>query len=117
LQDAVQQGSATLAKDYLAALDWPDVLYSGLGEIFERADAILTPAALGPAPKGLGSTGDAIFNSIWTFLGTPAVTIPAMTSEEGLPMGVQLVGPRGEDARLLRSARWLLEWIETLSDA
>lgn len=117
LQDAVQQGSATLAKDYLTALDWPDVLNSGLEEIFERADAILTPATLGPAPKGLDSTGDAIFNSLWTFIGTPAVTIPAMTSEEGLPMGVQLIGPRGEDARLLRSARWLLEWIETLSDA
>ncbi len=37
----------------------------------------------------------------------PAVTLPLLTTETGLPMGVQLVGRRGDDARLLRTARWL----------
>jgi Asp-tRNA(Asn)/Glu-tRNA(Gln) amidotransferase A subunit family amidase len=40
----------------------------------------------------------------------PAVTLPLMRGEDGLPMGVQLVGFRGDDARLLRTARWLAQW-------
>lgn len=107
---ALEEGNAIAARDYLAALDWPRVLNAGLAEIFERCDAILCPAAPGPAPQGLASTGDAIFNGLWTFCGTPAVTVPILSAENGLPMGVQLIGPRGEDARLLRTARWLDEW-------
>ena len=59
------------------------------------------------APLGLESTGDPLFNGLWTLVGTPAITIPAFVSGEGLPMGLQIVGPRGDDARLLRTARWL----------
>ncbi|MEL7462356.1 MAG: amidase family protein, partial [Pseudomonadota bacterium] len=73
-------------------------------------DVILCPAAPGPAPEGLASTGNAIFNGLWTYLGTPAITLPLFEAENDLPMGVQLVGPRGNDARLLRSARWLQDW-------
>lgn len=109
-QKALQDGSATLARDYIAALDWRGVLNAGLSEIFERCDAILCPAAPGTAPEGLAYTGDAIFNGLWTLCGTPAITLPLLTAENGLPMGVQLVGPVGNDARLLRSARWLDEW-------
>ena len=115
IQAAMQEGSATLAKDYLAALDWPEVYYAGLKEIFGHADVILTPAAPGPAPKDLATTGSAIFNGLWTMMGTPAVTIPVLTSQGGMPMGIQLVGPRGYDGRLLRSARWLWNWIDEQS--
>ena len=108
MRAALDTGRRTLARDYLAALDWPDVLYAGLEEIFERCDAIVTPATPGPAPEGLESTGDAIFNGLWTMLGTPAVTIPVFQAANGLPMGLQLVGRRGDDARLLRTARWLM---------
>jgi Asp-tRNA(Asn)/Glu-tRNA(Gln) amidotransferase A subunit family amidase len=104
---ALEAGRAVSAKDYLAALDWQGVLGAGVAEIFERADAILCPAAPGPAPEGLGSTGSAIFNGLWTYLGLPAVTLPLLEAENGLPMGVQLVGRKGDDARLLRTARWL----------
>jgi Asp-tRNA(Asn)/Glu-tRNA(Gln) amidotransferase A subunit family amidase len=92
------------------------VLYAGLDEIFARCDAILCPAATGPAPQGLEYTGDAIFNGLWTLLGTPAVTVPAFTAENGLPMGLQLVGPRGQDGRLLRNANWIYRWLETATD-
>ncbi|SPH24033.1 Putative amidase AmiD [Defluviimonas aquaemixtae] len=112
LQEALQEGSATLAKDYLAALDWRDVLYAGLAEIFSHADAILAPAAPGPAPEGLETTGDPIFNGLWTFVGTPTVTVPVFTAGNGLPMGAQLVGARGGDARLLRTATWLYDWLD-----
>jgi amidase len=70
-------------------------------------DALLTASALGEAPKGQDSTGDARCNSIWTLAGTPCVTLPAGTGSNGLPLGVQLVGARFTDARLLDVARWV----------
>ncbi|MGB0658584.1 MAG: amidase [Mangrovicoccus sp.] len=115
-QEAMQEGAGILARDYLAARDWREVLYAGLGQIFEHADAILCPASLGPAPQGLDSTGDSIFNGLWTFTGCPAVSLPLLTAENGLPMGVQLVGPRESDGRLLRTAAWLQDWAQSLSE-
>jgi Asp-tRNA(Asn)/Glu-tRNA(Gln) amidotransferase A subunit family amidase len=105
----VEQGRQISAADYLAARDWRDTLYAGLGEIFERYDAILTPAVPGEAPVGLQSTGSAAFNVLWSLTGVPAVTLPLLSGANGLPVGVQLVGPRGDDGRLLRSARWLAQ--------
>jgi aspartyl-tRNA(Asn)/glutamyl-tRNA(Gln) amidotransferase subunit A len=70
----------------------------------------VTPAGAGPGAAGLGSTGSSIFNGLWTLCGTPAVTVPLLATDGGLPMGVQLVGRRGDDARLLRTARWLAAW-------
>ena len=101
-------GRTISAADYLAALDWRDTLYAGIEEVFERYDAIVTPAAPGEAPFGLDSTGSAAFNSLWTLLGVPAVTVPLLTGANGLPVGVQLIGPRFNDGKLLRSARWLV---------
>jgi Asp-tRNA(Asn)/Glu-tRNA(Gln) amidotransferase A subunit family amidase len=111
LRAALDAGKAIPARDYIAALDWPRVLVAAIEEILTRADAILAPAAPGPAPEGLAATGDPIFNGLWTLCGVPAVTIPVLQSSAGLPMGVQLVGRRGDDGRLLRSARWLMERI------
>jgi Asp-tRNA(Asn)/Glu-tRNA(Gln) amidotransferase A subunit family amidase len=85
----------------------------GLGRIFDRYDAILTPSAVGAAPRGLQSTGDPMFCTLWTFAGMPALNLPLMQGANGLPLGVQLVGPRHDDARLLRTARWLAEAVET----
>ena len=59
------------------------------------------------APAGLDSTGSPVFCTLWTYCGTPAITLPLMEDPNGLPLGVQLVGRRGDDARLLRTARWL----------
>jgi Asp-tRNA(Asn)/Glu-tRNA(Gln) amidotransferase A subunit family amidase len=77
-----------------------------LAPIFARFDAILTPSSPGPAPEGLLSTGEAIFNAFWTYAGTPCVNLPLL-EVDGLPMGLQLVGPKGADGALLRTARWL----------
>ena len=99
-------GDKVLARDYLSALDWPAVFNAGLDEIFERCDVLLTPATTGAAP-GVETTGDPVFNGLWTLCGSPAITLPLFSTEEGMPMGVQLVGRRGDDARLLRTARWL----------
>lgn len=109
LRDGIEAGNKVMARDYIAALDWRQILSPMLAKIFARFDAIVTPAAPGPAPEGLGATGSPAFNSLWTLCGTPAVTIPALEASNGLPMGVQLVGRHGDDARLLRTANWLAQ--------
>lgn len=114
--EAIAAGRAVSARDYLAALAARKRLTTALDEVFARCDAILCPAALGPAPQGLGDTGDPIFNGIWTFAGVPALSLPVFTSEAGLPMGLQLVGPAHRDGRLLRTAMWLDSWIDNLGD-
>ena len=83
------------------------ILEAGLEQIFDRYDAILTPAARGEAPAGLDATGDPIFCSLWTFVGLPAVSLPLLQGSTSLPIGVQMIGARNGDSRLLRNARWL----------
>lgn len=112
LSGMIEEGRQTSAPAYLNARDWRPVLNAGLDQIFERCDAIITPSATGPAPHGLGATGNPVFCTLWTFCGTPAINLPLLRAENGLPIGVQLVGRRGDDARLLRTARWLVETLE-----
>ena len=69
-------------------------------------DALLTPSAPGEAPEGLASTGDPVFNRVVTWLGFPAVSLPAGTGCSGLPLGVQLVGAPLAEATLLAVASW-----------
>jgi Asp-tRNA(Asn)/Glu-tRNA(Gln) amidotransferase A subunit family amidase len=108
LRGLIERGREVRAVDHQRALRRIAPAVESLDELFmQRYDAILTPPALGTAPKGLGSTGDPVFCSIWTLLGMPAVTLPLMQGANGLPLGVQLVGRKGYDARLLRTARWL----------
>ncbi|WP_332052703.1 amidase [Reyranella sp.] len=78
-----------------------------LAETWERFDFLLTPAAKGEAPAGLGSTGDPMFNRIWTLLGTPCIALPFNTGAFGLPLSLQLVGPLRGDDRLIAGARWV----------
>jgi len=110
LRTRLERGRAILARDYLQALaQVPPLIARYAGPLEHGYDAILTPAAPGTAPEGLASTGDPMFNSVWTLCGMPAVTLPLMTGGNGLPLGVQLVGARHQDGRLLRTARWLVE--------
>lgn len=109
LRALIERGRKIPATDYMHALGARAPLNEALDGVFDEYDAILTPAAPGPAPRGLDSTGNPVFCTLWTYLGMPAVTLPLLTSENGLPMGVQLVGRRGNDARLLRTANWVVK--------
>jgi Asp-tRNA(Asn)/Glu-tRNA(Gln) amidotransferase A subunit family amidase len=110
LRGLIERGRETRAVDHQRALRSLVPMAESFDELFmERYDAILTPPALGTAPKGLGATGDPAFCSLWTLCGMPAITLPLMQGANGLPLGVQLVGRRNFDARLLRTARWLAQ--------
>ena len=78
-----------------------------LDALFDRVDAIVTPSATGEAPEGLGNTGDAIFNSLWTQTGLPAVTVPSGWGPRKLPLGFQVVGRYREDEDALKVASWV----------
>jgi Asp-tRNA(Asn)/Glu-tRNA(Gln) amidotransferase A subunit family amidase len=107
LRDLLAEGGRNSAVRYLAARANAEHYRAGLVDILKTADAIITLSAPGAAPKGT-ATGSPVFNSLWTLTGLPAVTIPLLKGEGGLPIGTQLVGAPGEDARLLRTATWLV---------
>jgi Asp-tRNA(Asn)/Glu-tRNA(Gln) amidotransferase A subunit family amidase len=108
LRTLLERGREVRALHYQQAIAQIQPIHYSFVKLFEqRYDAILTPAAPGAAPKGLASTGDPSFCTLWTLCGMPAISLPLVESTNGLPLGVQLVGPRNGDARLLRTARWL----------
>jgi len=113
LCEMIERGQQVSDEDYDAALRKREVYNALLGEFFDEYDAILTPSTPGPAPAGIDATGSPIMSTIWTFCGTPALNLPVFQSAQGLPFGMQAVGPRDEDARLFRNARWLLDVLNT----
>ena len=77
------------------------------GLLFENCDVLLVPSSTGAAPKGLEFTGDSVFNRLWTLLGMPCVNVAGLADEDGLPLGIQIVAPFGQDAKALQAAHWL----------
>lgn len=88
-----------------------------LDELFAGCDVIVAPPALGPAPQGLDSTGDAAMNSVWTALGVPAVCIPVLRDADDLPVGVQVIARPGDDAGALAIAAWLEQGLRSSAAA
>jgi len=108
LAQIVEDGRSVTAVEYQSAKALQSALQAELAELFAVYDAIVTPAAPGQAPRGT-ATGSPVFCTPWTLAGTPALSLPILRGAEGLPIGVQMVGGLGEDARLLGTARWMLE--------
>ncbi len=114
LLEALDAASALTGEQYAEALAGFEAAAAFFEELFNDFDAIVTPAAAGEAPAGLAGTGDPIFCTIWTFGGLPCLTLPLLSGGRGLPIGVQLVGGLEDDARLARTAQWLLNHLETI---
>ena len=98
LATGLQIGDGQHARDLALARAQGDAL----AQVFDACDLLITPATHGEAPAGLGATGDPLFSRAWTLLGVPTLTLPAFRGPGGLPVGIQLVGARGQDEALLQ---------------
>ena len=107
MQDAITRGNKYSAKEYAEAIDFMKRSYESYQEVFEDYHGVLSPSSPGVAPKGLKSTGTAEFNKVWSYLGTPCISLPLLEGENNLPLGVQLIGDKYDDHRFLGIARWL----------
>lgn len=103
LADLVRRGLLISVEHYDETLRYIDSCRAQFAELFKRTPVILTPAAVGPAPAGLASTGDPSMNAPWTALGTPAISIPLPVGN-ALPLGLQLTAEHGNEDRVLRTA-------------
>ena len=107
MREAIEKGLKHSAYDYANAIDFMKQSYESYKEVFEDYHGVITPSSSGVADKGLKSTGSADFQKIWTYLGLPTISLPLLTGENDLPLGVQLVGDKLDDLRFLGTANWL----------
>lgn len=107
LQGIMNAGVAVTAAQYDQAQALVARCRAQLADVFQDVDVLLVPSAPGAAPAGLDNTGDPIFCRIWTVLHTPTVNIPAGHAPNGMPVGLQVVGPVGGDAFTLAAAHAL----------
>jgi Asp-tRNA(Asn)/Glu-tRNA(Gln) amidotransferase A subunit family amidase len=108
LVELIESGGQVVAVDYLQARELARRLHEEVESLFDSCDVLMLPAAIGTAPAGLEATGDPLFCSMASLFGMPAISLPLLVGENGLPIGVQLVGRRFDDGRLLRAANWLV---------
>ena len=93
--------------EYIAARKLVAQCQRLLEDTFAQLDVLLVPSAPGEAPQGIETTGDSVFNRIWTALHVPAVTVPVFKGPSGLPVGAQLIGAFGDDYATLARAQWV----------
>ena len=109
LSKMLEEGRNFAQNEYDEALEIKASAGSFFQSFFEDFDAILSPSASGEAPLlSEGHTGNPIFCTVWTLAGLPTLNLPIMQGENGLPIGLQMVGRLRDDARLLRTARWFM---------
>jgi len=111
LCEMIERGQKVLATEYNFSVSKINDYSAFLDDLFDEYEAVLTPSTFGAAPAGLNSTGSPEMNTIWTSCGNPVINLPLLQNLEGLPVGVQIVGGKGDDARLFRTSRWLLEYL------
>lgn len=107
LVQRVDDGAKIPYAEYANAVAYAADCRRKLADLMRDVDAIVTPSATGEAPLGLESTGNTAMNRLWTLLYTPCVTVPAGKGPAGMPLGIQIVGLPGKDARTLAAARWV----------
>lgn len=108
LKPVVERGRSYSDRQYAQALSMVAGAENFFEEFFHDYDAIIAPTAAGEAPLKTDGTGDPIFCTVWTTAGLPSVSLPLLSGSAGLPIGVQLIGSREQDDRLMTTAQWLL---------
>ncbi len=106
LNTALDEGRRITRADYEAATTRREAAVASFTAWFDGFDAVIAPAAPGPAPLGLDSTGDPSCCTLWSLVGFPALALPTGFAGNGLPLGMQLATPAGHDDRLLSVAAW-----------
>jgi aspartyl-tRNA(Asn)/glutamyl-tRNA(Gln) amidotransferase subunit A len=106
LRESIETGLVTPAVDYLRAQRLRRLFQQEVTQMFADVDVLLTPATPASAPRDLRTTGDARFQSPWTYAGLPAIALPSGCSQGGMPLGIQLIAPDLQEERLLQAARW-----------
>jgi Asp-tRNA(Asn)/Glu-tRNA(Gln) amidotransferase A subunit family amidase len=114
LKRTIELGMDMPYQDYLAAVALGESCRARLPAVLEGLDLLLAPCVNGEAPAGLDSTGDPSFQAIWTILHVPTMSLPTHRGPSGLPVGIQLIGRRHDDQRLLACARWVWERLGSL---
>ena len=109
LRQRCADGFALDPHDYLRAQQHGAACRAHFSEALGDCDVLLAPASTGEAPKGLASTGDVAMNVVWTLLHVPCVAVPAAKGPGGMPLGLQVIGRIGDDARTLACARWIAD--------
>jgi Asp-tRNA(Asn)/Glu-tRNA(Gln) amidotransferase A subunit family amidase len=107
LRERLEFGLSCTAVQVAEAYDVFERTQRAFPGAMDGLDVLITPSAPGQAPKGLDWTGDPAFNFIWTSLHVPCVTVPAGLGPDGMPLGIQIVGRRGEDKAVLAWAQWV----------
>ncbi len=107
LRGRLDESKGGTPAEYDAAMDVTLQARQALAGIFGEVDVLLTLSAPGAAPKGLTSTGDPRYNRLWTLMGVPCVNVPTLIAEGGLPVGVTVIAPFGNDARALAAASFI----------
>ncbi len=106
LQKRIEDGQGCTPEHYDDAWRTAHECRAAMASVWANIDAILAPSAPGEAPLGHASTGNAVFNRIWTLLQGPAINVPAGTGRNGMPLGLQFIGPPGGDLKTLAIAQW-----------
>ena len=104
LRTQLERASAISADEYDAARRLARRGRQLLADAMADYDVILTPSARGAAPHGFATTGDPMFNRLWTLMGAPCVNVTGLSDDKGLPLGVQIVGRLGRDRAALEAA-------------
>jgi aspartyl-tRNA(Asn)/glutamyl-tRNA(Gln) amidotransferase subunit A len=104
----IQEGLSCPAPDYAECKEHQRLLTQHMDSFDRAVDALLVPATTGPAPDA-ATTGDPAFNSPWSYVGFPTVSIPSAWTPDGLPLAIQLVGVPWSEAELLAVAAWCEE--------
>lgn len=112
LRDLVQLGKLIEATDYLRARRMRRLYQREMTRLFDHFDVLLTPAAPGPAPEGIGATGDPVMQAAWTLADFPTMTLPLALASNGMPLGVQLSSAPLHEGLLLEVAKAVEDIIE-----